>query len=146
MNKVSSKIAMLSVLSTLTFGTIATSCSKDEERHDEVVTTKIDEAVGTYKGKLTSPNLDDYEHFDVVMYVTKVDDQHLKVTAKTGEAYSTVTSKTFKVENLYNGDIHNVSGILEGYFWYTKEVKTLEMGTQKQSATDVTFYFDGVKQ
>lgn len=148
MKKVNTKIAFLGILSVLTFGTIATSCSKNDDNGGYEQPTKgtIDAAVGTYKGKLRSSHLDQYEYFDAVVIVTKVDDQHLKVTPKSGEAYSSVTPKTFKVEGGYNNDIQSVYGILEGYLWYTADVKTLEMATNQQAETDINFLFDGVKQ
>lgn len=146
MKKINVKIAFFGIALALNFGTVATSCSKDNNEYEEPTNGTIDAAVGTYKGKLRSNDLDQYEHFDAVIIVTKVDNQHVKVVAKSGEAYSGVTSKTFKVEHTYNGNIDNIDGILEGHFWYTHNVKTLEMGTDKQTATDITYLFDGTKQ
>ncbi|MBB1148661.1 hypothetical protein H4K35_00685 [Myroides sp. NP-2] len=148
MKKLNTQIAFLGILSVLTLGTIATSCSKSDDNAGYEQPTKgtIDAAVGTYKGKLRSSHLDQYEYFDAVVIVTKVDDQHLKVTPKSGEAYSSVTPKTFKVEGGYNNGVQSVSGILEGYLWYTADVKTLEMATNQQAETEISFLFDGVKQ
>lgn len=147
MRKVNAKIALLAFASVLTLGTLTTSCSKDDkDGHEQPKKGTIDDAVGTYKGKLRASDLDQYEYFDAVVIVTKVDDQHLRVAPKSGEAYSSVTPKTFKVDHSFGGNIQSVSGILEGYFWYTSDVKTLEMATRQQAQTDVIYLFDGVKQ
>lgn len=142
------KLTFVGILSLLSIGTITTSCSSsdDNTNYEQPTSGTIDAAVGTYKGKLRSSLLEQYEYFDAVVIVTKVDNQHLKVEAKSGEAYSSVTSKTFKVENSYNNNINNVNGILEGYFWYTAEVKTLELGTNQQAEGEINFLFDGLKQ
>jgi len=141
------KLAIVGILSLLSIGTITTSCSSDNNTDYEQPTSgSIDAAVGTYKGKLRSSYLNQYEYFDAIVIVTKVDNQHLKIEAKSGEAYSSVTPKIFKVENGYNNNINSVSGVLEGYFWYTAEVKTLEMSTNQQAETEINFFFDGIKQ
>lgn len=142
------KLAFVGILSLLSIGTITTSCSSsdDNTNYEQPTPGTIDAAVGTYKGKLRSSYLDQYEYFDAVVIVTKVDNQHLKVEAKSGEAYSSVTPKTFKVESGFNNDINSVNGIIEGYFWYTAEVKTLELSTNQQAETEINFLFDGVKQ
>lgn len=146
MKKITTKIAFLSLVSVLMVGTMTTSCSNDDKPGEEQTKGTIDAAVGTYKGKLRSVDLDQYEHFDAIIMVTKVDNQHLKVEAKSGETYSAVTAKIFKVVNSDNGDVNNAFGILEGHFWYTADVKNLEMGTERQSATDINYIFEGVKQ
>lgn len=142
------KLAFVGILSLLSIGTIATSCSSSDDNttFEQPTSGSIDAAVGTYKGKLRSSYLEQYEYFDAVVIVTKVDNQHLKVEAKSGEAYSSVTSKTFKVENSYYNNINNVNGILEGYFWYTAEVKTIEVGTNQQAEGEINFSFEGIKQ
>lgn len=146
MNKVNSKIAFLGVLSLLIFGTLATSCSKDDDKQEEPVKGTIDAVVGTYKGSLRASGLAQYEYFDAILIVSKVDNNHVKVVAKSGENYSSITPKTFKVEASSNGDVNSAYGILEGYIWYTSDVKTLEMSSKKQAATDIYYLFDGVKQ
>lgn len=149
MKKVHKKTALVALATILTLGTITTSCSKDDnspKAEEQPIKTNIDAAIGTYKGKLSSNDLDQYKHFDAVVIVSKVDDQHLKITPKSGEPYSSVTPKIFKVEVGYKGNIQSINGALEGYFWYTDELKTVEMGTVQQAQTDIPFLFDGLKQ
>ncbi|MGN0020747.1 MAG: hypothetical protein ACI35Z_08140, partial [Sphingobacterium hotanense] len=53
MKKVNAKFALLGLSLVLTMGTLATSCSKDDDGYEEPTNATIDPAVGTYKGKLT---------------------------------------------------------------------------------------------
>ncbi len=154
MKKLSTKITFLGILSVLALGTVTTSCSKDDKDGHEQTKGSIDVAVGTYKGKLyTPPSHPDevYEWYDAIIIVTKEGSDKLKVTAKSGEAYSRVTSKVFTVETgAFFGestqDIASLSGSLEGFFHFFGSNKNLSITTIKQSETDVAFNFDGVKQ
>lgn len=153
MIKLNAKIALLAVASVLTFGTITTGCSKDDnDGHEEPIKGTIDVAVGTYKGKLSSSNTNgSYEWFDAIVIVTKEGTNKLKVSAKSGEEYSYVTPKTFTVETgAFFGentqDIVSLTGSLEGVFHYYGSNKNIRVITDKQAETDVYFNFDGVKQ
>lgn len=156
MKKVNTKIAFLGILSILTFGTTATSCSKndDNDEYEQPVQGSIDTAVGTYKGKLyttpSNPN-DTYEWYSAIVIVTKEGSNKLKVTTKSGEEYSYVTPKTFTVETgAFFGentqDIVSLTGSLEGIFHYYGSNKNISVTTDEQSETDVHFRFEGVKQ
>jgi hypothetical protein len=144
MRKINVKQTMQHLFLLLLVGTVTlSSCSKDD---DDKVGGGIDVAVGTYKGKL-SIRPSHGEFFDAVLIVTKVDNQYIKITAKSGEPYSNITEKTIKVESQdYNGDVNSVIGSLEGVFWYHAETKTLDVTTNKQSETDIYYYFEGAKQ
>lgn len=153
MKKVNTKIAFLGMLSVLTLGTITVSCnSSDDNVSQEPTKGTIDAAVGTYKGKLyTSDTNGVYEWFDAIVIVTKEGSNKLKITAKSGEEYSYVTPKTFTVETgAFFGentqDIVSLTGSLEGIFHYYGSNQNINVITTEQSATDVYFDFEGVKQ
>lgn len=154
MKKVNTKIAFLGILAALTFGTVATSCSSDDDDYDQPAQGSIDVAVGTYKGKLYTPRSysgDKYEWFDAIVIVTKEGNDKLKIAAKEGEEYSFVTPKTFTVETgaffgANTQDIVSLSGSLEGSFHYYGSNKNISVLTKEQSETDIYFTFDGVKQ
>lgn len=155
MKKLNAKIALLGLASVLTFGTITTSCSKDNnDGYEEPAKGTIDAAVGTYKGKLTTtaPNpYDKFEWFDAIVQVTKEGNNKLKIAVKSGEQYSFVTGKTFTVETgAFFGentkDIVSLSGSLEGIFHYYGANKNINVITNEQSEADVHFVFEGVKQ
>lgn len=155
MRKVNAKIGVLALASVLTFGTFITSCNKDDnDLYEQPQQGTIDVAVGTYKGKLyTRPSnpIDTHEWYDAIVIVTKEGNNKLKVTAKSGEEYSHVTSKTFTVETgAFFGentqDIASLSGSVEGYCHYYGSNKNLSVTTNKQAATEIEFNFDGVKQ
>ncbi len=153
MKKVNTKIAFLGIISLLTFGTIATSCSKDDEQ-EEPAKGSIDVAVGTYKGKLYTPTYnpgEQSEWFDAIVIVTKEGTNKLKVTPKANETYSFVTPKTFTVETgAFFGsntqDIVSLSGSLEGFFHFYGSNNNISITTEQQAETDVYFNFEGVKQ
>ena len=153
MKKVNTKIAFLGMLSVLTLGTITVSCnSSDDNVSQEPTKGTIDAAVGTYKGKIyTSDTNGVYEWFDAIVVDTKEGSNKLKVAAKSGEEYSYVTPKTFTVETgAFFGentqDIVSLTGSLEGIFHYYGSNKNINVITAEQSATDVWFDFEGVKQ
>jgi len=154
MKKVNTKIAFLGILATLTFGTVATSCSKNDDNngYEQPAQGSIEAAVGTYKGKLyTSDTNGVYEWFDAIVIVTKEGSNQLKITAKSGEEYSHITPKTFTVETCAcfgenTQDIVSLTGSLEGIFHYYGSNKNIHVSTAEQSATDVWFNFEGVKQ
>jgi len=152
MKKVNTKIAFLGILTALTFGTVATSCNSDDDAYEQPTQGSIDAAVGTYKGKLyTSDTNGINEWFDAIVVVTKEGSNKLKITAKSDEEYSYVTPKTFTVETCAcfgenTQDIVSLTGSLEGIFHYYGSNKNINVITAEQSATDVWFNFEGVKQ
>ncbi|WP_158962183.1 hypothetical protein [Myroides fluvii] len=154
MKKVNTKIAFLGILATLTFGTVATSCSKndDNDGYEQPTQGSIDAAVGTYKGKLSTFDTNGvYEWYDAIVIVTKEGSNKLKITAKSGEEYSHVTPKTFAVETCAcfgenTQDVVSLTGSLEGIFHFYGSNKNISVSTDAQSETDVHFRFEGVKQ
>ncbi|WP_149524425.1 hypothetical protein [Sphingobacterium hotanense] len=153
MKKVNTKFALLALASVLILGTLTISCSKDDDNgHEQPAQGTIDPAVGTYKGKLSASNTyNRYEWFDAIVIVTKEGGNKLKITAKSGEEYSYVTPKTFTVETCAcfgenTQDIVSLTGSLEGIFHYYGSNKNISVSTDEQSATDVRFRFEGVKQ
>lgn len=153
MKNVNTKFALLALASLLTLGTLTTSCSNDDDNASEQPAQgTIDAAVGTYKGKLsTFGSSGSYEWYDAIVIVTKEGSNKLKVTPKSGEEYSYVTPKTFTVETgAFFGentqDIVSLTGSLEGIFHYYGSNKNISVITDVQSATDVHFRFEGVKQ
>lgn len=131
------------ILCVLTF---ITSCSKDDNDPDQPTAIKIEEAVGTFKGKITvfaSPSKD---YYDAEVTVVKEGNDRLKVTAKTGTPYANATAKSFQAENIGDIAISSTTGSVEGKFLYTLKNKSLIVVTEDQSASDITFSFEGVKQ
>ena len=146
------KTTFLWIFAAISVGTLVTSCSKDKDPYDySVPEEKIDGAVGTYKGRMEIRNNSDLDisgktYYDAVVTVSKVDNSHLKVTAKAGEEYSVVTEKVFQVEGYYGGDVYDLSGNVSGSFHYSAETKGLSLYTEDQAATDITYFFEGTKQ
>ncbi len=122
------------------------SCSSDDSNNGPGGGGGIDAAVGTYKGTLDPLGGDAPTYFDAILIVTKVDGNHLKITPKSGEPYSNYTSKTMKVFNNSNQAIFGDGNIPEGTFSYTISSKALLVQTREQSATDLTYTFQGTKQ
>lgn len=127
------------------------SCSKS---NDEVPTRnqgKIEDAVGTYKGTIKIYGLDSpSELYNVIIEVSKASDNSLRVKAKSGETYSIVTEKVFKVSvtDSFNPDpvdVVSLSGSTEGLFHYDGVAKTISVITNKQSETDIYYSFEGDK-
>ncbi|MBA9071913.1 hypothetical protein GGR22_000039 [Flavobacterium gossypii] len=107
----------------------------------------IDAAVGTFKGTfevLDGPNAGQ-DYFDATLIITKVSNTELRMTPKSGEAYSNLTPKTIKVYNL-GGDILVDGDAPAGTFAYRASSKALLALTKQQAATDITFTFSGTKQ
>jgi len=127
------------------------SCNSDDApNYEQPGAGSIDVAVGTFKGKITSykqlPNTSEYTFYDAVVIVTKVDDQHLKITTKSGEPYSALTEKTLKVSNEYDNMVRTVIGEINGDFWYTHDTKSLTFYTNDSSVGDYDYGFEGIKQ
>ena len=152
MKKVNTKFALLALASVLTLGTLATSCSKDDDGYEEPTNASIDPAVGTYKGKLTVyTNSGVKEWYNAVTIVTKEGSNKLKFTAKTGEPYSLINPKTFTVETgAFFGentqDIVSLTGSLEGIFHFYGSNKNISVIAEKQSETELQYHYEGVKQ
>ena len=149
MKKFRTKGAFLGIFSVLALGTLATACGSDDggnPYHYDEPQYNIDAAVGTYKGTITYSDLPKDPYYDVIINVTKVDDDHLKITAKAGEEYSAVTEKIIQVEGGYGGDVHSILNDVNGYLSYTSESKSIYISTDDTAATDITYTFEGVKQ
>ncbi|MDR2284065.1 MAG: hypothetical protein LBE37_12695 [Sphingobacterium sp.] len=141
MKKFMKRNSFLAVMFFACASLVFASCSKDD---DKAPASGIDEAVGTYVGTLKiSPGGKEYYNAEII--VTKVDDSHLKMTAKAGEEYSVVTVKTMKVER--NHDV-SVNTLVEpnGTFLYSIADKNIVMYTQKTQEGEVTYSFEGRKK
>ncbi|WP_164126676.1 hypothetical protein [Sphingobacterium luzhongxinii] len=118
------------------------SCSKDD---DGPSGGSIDVAVGTYVGTIDMLDAMGTKYYDAVIKVSKVDNNHLKVEAKTGEAYSNITTKTLQVSA--NGNISvQASSDPNGILIYTLAEKNLKIVTKDTKKDDVLYSFEGRKQ
>jgi hypothetical protein len=126
-------------------GLLVSGCKKD----DTPGTSNIDVATGTFVGTLkvfdrpTSPSSQEY--YNAVVTITKVGDNQLKVTAKTGEAYSDATPKTFTDVRYQSGGAVQ-SNSVAGSLAYLERNKEIIVVTEKQAATERSFTFTGTKQ
>ncbi|WP_447637333.1 hypothetical protein [Flavobacterium microcysteis] len=123
------------------------SCSSDDSNNGPGSGGSIDAAVGTFTGKLTignGPNAGQ-EFFNAKLIVTKVSGNQLKIVAKSGETYSSVTAKTMKVYN-NTGDIMADGNIPEGTIVYKNSSKALTILTNEQAASDITYLYQGAKE
>lgn len=131
-------------------GIISCSNNDDGPNYEQPGPGSIDVAVGTFKGKITSykqlPNTTEYTFYDAIVTVSKVDHQHIKITTKSGEAYSILTEKTLKVANEYNNMVRTVIGEINGDFWYTHDTQSLTFYTNDTAESDYDYSFEGVKQ
>jgi len=125
-------------------GLLLSSCKKD---NNPITGSNIDVATGTFKGSITvydRPGSAGQEYFNAIVTVTKVGGNQLKVTAKTGEAYSDATPATFTDVRYQNSIVQ--SNTVMGALVYLESNKELTVVTEKQTATDRSFTFKGVKQ
>ncbi|HFK5587073.1 TPA: hypothetical protein ACGZ92_003296 [Elizabethkingia anophelis] len=104
----------------------------------------IDPVVGTFKGTLEDGENPDIKYYNAVVTVSKVDDSRVKVTPKSGEAYSGYTTKTIKVANPVGASV--VGGDEQGSISYLIDTKSLNVSTEKNSTQDKTYIFNGSKQ
>lgn len=149
MKKLQMKFSLLGLVALMSLGVLLTSCSKDSS-DDAPRTGKIDDAVGTYKGKLDHNGLIK-DYYDAVVIVTKEAGNKLRISAKPDEEYSNITPISFTVEvgDFFGPDpidIVSLTGSIGGYFHYYGESKTISVFTTKLQETDVTFEFEGEKQ
>lgn len=143
------KVKLMTTIFTLCVGFVA--CDSDDGgNYEQPGPGSIDVAVGTFKGKISSykqlPNTTEYTFYDAIVTVTKVDDQHLKITTKSGEKYSLLTEKTLKVANEYDNMVRTVIGEINGDFWYTHNTKSLIFYTKDTNEGDYDYSFEGTKQ
>ncbi|WP_126973109.1 hypothetical protein [Gynurincola endophyticus] len=154
MRKLNLKITMLCVTALFAVSSMVTGCSKKKD-DEPTGQGAIEAAVGTYKGKISVyeqiPGDNRWEFFDAIIVVSKEGNDKLKIAAKSGEAYSGITSKTFTVEaGAFFGqapvDVISKIGSVEGMFAYYGSNKTITVVTQKQGANEIHYSFDGTKQ
>ncbi|MCW8312763.1 hypothetical protein ACR78Z_10655 [Sphingobacterium thalpophilum] len=125
----------------IAFLSFAVGCSKDDDNVPKPV-EDIQAAIGTFKGTIHVAGRD---YYNAIVMVTKEGDDLVKVAAKSGELYSAVTPKVFKVQNISNIHI-SYSGGPSGSFTYLLDTKSLVVSTEKEAAADVSFNFEGTKQ
>lgn len=140
MKKFMKRNSFLAVLFFACASVFLASCSKDD---DGPSASGIDEAVSTYVGTLKV--FGGKEYYNAEINVTKVDDSHLKITAKAGEEYSVVAAKTMKVERNYNVSINTLVEP-NGTFLYSIADKNIVMYTQKTQEGEITYSFEGKKK
>lgn len=123
-------------------GVFLTSCKNDDDDDSNPGTgNTIDVVVGTFKGTL---NVAGQDYFNAIVMVSKVDDSHVKVQAKTNEAYSFVTTKTLSAVNTQGVGV--VGSSSDGSISYLISTKALTVSTQKTSETDKIYLFQGTQQ
>ena len=144
------KVTLILSAFVLSLGLVNCSSNDDGSNYEQPGPGSIDVAVGTFKGKIISykqlPNTTQGTFYDAVIIISKVDDQHLKISTKSGEAYSTLTEKIMKVSNDYDNMVRSVIGEINGDFWYTHDTKTLTFYTNDTNEEDYDYSFEGVKQ
>lgn len=139
MKRFMTRNSFLAVLFFALVSVAISSCSKD----DDGPSGGIDAAVGTYIG--TIDLIGDQKFFNAIVVVSKVDNEHIKIAAKSGEDYSMVTAKTVKVTNNSGYSIQTVNDP-NGTFLYVINDKTVTLLTTETQEGDIVFKFDGTKQ
>ena len=126
----------------LFIGAVFVSCNNDDDDNSNpAADNSINAVAGTFKGTL---NIGGQDYYNAIITVTKVDNSHVKVQAKSGEAYSSVTTKTLSAVNPVGVSI--VGSDSEGSISYLISTKALTVSTQKTSATDIIYLFQGTQQ
>ncbi|WP_454060580.1 hypothetical protein [Elizabethkingia ursingii] len=143
MKKNGMKKLMLGAVLVLSTGMFFIGC-KSSNDSDNNPSGSIDPVVGTFKGTIEDGENPDIKYYNAFIIVSKVDDSRVKVTAKSGEAYSGYTSKTIKVANPVGASV--VGGDEQGDVSYLIDTKSLTVSTKKNSAQDKTYIFNGSKQ
>ncbi|MCL1665246.1 hypothetical protein M2T78_13335 [Elizabethkingia ursingii] len=143
MKKNGMKKLMLGAVLVLSTGMFFIGC-KSSNDSDNNPSGSIDPVVGTFKGTIEDGENPDIKYYNAFIIVSKVDDSRVKVTSKSGEAYSGYTTKTIKVANPVGASI--VGGDEQGDVSYLIDTKSLTVSTKKNSAQDKTYIFNGSKQ
>ena len=107
---------------------------------DEAAASRI---VGTYKGTV---DITSTEYFNAIIQVTKENGNKVKVTAKSGEPYSNVTSKIFTIKAIQGSNDAEAIGAPEGTLIYDHAAKNIVIVTQATASGDISFNFSGTKQ
>ncbi|MES2064549.1 MAG: hypothetical protein V4456_21710 [Bacteroidota bacterium] len=119
------------------------SCKKENGgssvNSDEAAAARM---VGTYKGTI---DITSQDYFNAIIIVTKESGNKVKVAAKTGEAYSNVTTKIFTIKAI-SGSEDAGSIIPEGTVVYGHSDGTLKVTTRATASGDVAYDFRGTKQ
>ncbi|MCL1672446.1 MAG: hypothetical protein LBE39_18525 [Flavobacteriaceae bacterium] len=143
MKKNGMKKLMLGAVLVLSTGMFFIGC-KSSNDSDNNPSGSIDPVVGTFKGTIEDGENPDIKYYNAFIIVSKVDDSRVKVTSKSGEAYSGYTTKTIKVANPVGASV--VGGDEQGDVSYLIDTKSLTVSTKKNSAQDKTYIFNGSKQ
>lgn len=107
---------------------------------DEAAAGRI---VGTYKGTV---DITSTEYFNAIIQVTKENGNKVKVTAKSGEPYSNVTSKIFTIQAIQGSNDAKAIGAPEGTLIYDHAAKNIAIVTLPTASGDISFNFSGTKQ
>ncbi|WP_278554503.1 hypothetical protein [Elizabethkingia bruuniana] len=143
MKKNGMKKLMLGAALVLSTGIFFIGC-KSSNDSDNNPSGSIDPVVGTFKGTIEDGENADIKYYNAVVIVSKVDDSRVKVTPKSGEVYSGYTAKTIKVANPVGASVVGVDE--QGSVSYLIDTKSLNVGTEKNSAQDKIYIFNGSKQ
>lgn len=152
MRKINVKLSMLAICAMVAVGGLTTSCSKDKNETEQAGKGDLNAMVGNYKGKVQVyqdlvGSGAQHEFFDAIVTVSKVGNNKIKISAKSGEAYSSITEKTIDAVTMPGSkNIASATGDVNGIFLFNGDTKSLNVVTQKQAATDIMFSFEGVKQ
>ena len=138
------KISILNVLIVFFTSAFFIGCSKDDDGGPN--DTGIDVATGTFKGTLEINTGAGSTHYNAIITVSKVSNNQVKITAKSGEAYSQVTAKTIQVSTsgIEGEGVHGDDP--QGYFMYEIANKRLKVLTKETANTDIAYEFEGAKQ
>ena len=82
----------------------------------------------------------------MIIIVSKESGNKIKITPKSGEAYSHFKPKIIAVESLSSNNVVSATGDLNGQLTYNNSTKTLGVTTEETSAGDIAFSFTGTKQ
>lgn len=148
MKKVNLKLLSFAAVYIFIAGILFTGCKKDGDSPIPGA-NNIEVAVGTFKGKITvldrpGPGSASQEYFNAIIMITKVGSNQLKITPKASEAYSDATPRTFTDVRYLNGVVQ--SNTVTGSLVYLESNKELSVSTEKQTASDRSLIFTGVKQ
>lgn len=123
-------------------GSLFLNCKSNDDNDDPTPSAQsIDPVVGTFKGTIRIATQD---YYNAIVVVSKVDASHIKVQPKSGEVYSVATPKVLTAQNPVGVGVGGNDP--EGSVNYLISTKALQISTKKTAATDVEFYYEGIKQ
>ncbi|HFK5553433.1 TPA: hypothetical protein ACGZ9Q_001486 [Elizabethkingia anophelis] len=134
------KRLILGTIAILTIGAGFTGCKSNNDS-DNNPGGSIDPIVGTFKGTLEDGEL---KYYNAIISVAKIDDSSVKITPKSGEAYSAYTAKIIKVSNPVGASV--VGSNEQGSVAYLIDTKSINIKTEQTSPQEKVYLFNGSKQ